>query len=775
LKWSTLPNCRSVDCTRHEGTVDELAEFIKKERGDSKDGEAICGAIFKGDRRSLSNVESVAFLMLDFDDCIVDRPSEALGLLKNYTLIAHSSHSHGLPGSFGMRFRVFVPLARPVTVEEYSVLWAHIHRKLEHKPDAACKDASRLNFLRRTPNPSSTEKSFFHYQKAETLDPDTLGVGALVENERIRIEERRLRQADLVKWREENAGTDHEWIDSALHHVSPRDYHIWRDVGMALKRAGEEDGLRGAYSIWDVWSVGSDKYDARTSQKIWDSFRGAGPSGAVTLGTIWHLASNAGWTPPQRTSKVVDLNDLWGEEWGDKIVERPPSKKEILLKSESDHYLCGYALDMFGVTKSRVCWDGNTWQVYNERTGCFEEEENSAYKVIDGLHGCQIDAPPKIGKDGKEVIVTKYLDSKHSRCASVEAKARIVAHRPTFHEHRPRGLAFSDGFFCSVKGEMLPHSPAHRATVSMGISYPAHDDAPVWDRVLRETLGEGNAQTFQEYLGLCMLGRATEFQRALFLTGHGANGKSTIVDAATRCFPDESICHVSPHHLSSQKSEYHIMEIRGRLINVVAEVSDRELRDASAYKSLVSGDPTSGRPPFGQVCRFRPIAGHVFICNRLPSTSDSSDGFWRRAIVIDFAKQFTGSNDDITLPFKLRAEKSGITHRIIQAGLNAIERGSIAISDASVESAQEWRINSTPVLAFLLEVAEHYDVRQPFADVYKKYKSWAEENGRGVMNSTNFGLELQAQGCERIRSNGTFYDFTAFITKHGLDTLKAPF
>lgn len=764
MKWSTLESCRSVDCTRHQGTIADFADYIEKVRGAEKDGEAICCATFAGDKRALRNVEEVSALMLDFDAVDV-KPSDALGFLTQYAFVAHSSYSHGIKD--GWSFRVFLPLSRPVTAEEYSVLWQHIHNQLEVKPDAACKDASRLNYLRREAHPDATKKPFFHFEDRAPIDPDAMSVDALVDAERMRTEERRRRQDEMTKWRESNAGNEHAWLEDALRHISPNEYHVWRDVGMAIKRAGEEEGLSGAYSIWDAWSMGDDKYDSRKAQKIWDSFRGAGPSGAVTLGTVWHLATSAGWEPPKREPVTIDAGDLWGEDWGNPVAPPPAPKKKLpILRSQSEHYLAEYALEQFGFSHGRIVFDGNIWQVYDERTGVFSERENVVYSVVNDLHGAMIDTPPKLNKAGEEVIDTKYFDAKHSTCNNIENKARIMAKDAEFHDKGARGLAFTDGFFCSVRGELIAHSPTHRATVAMGIAYPRHTDAPVWEQTLRETLGEADAQTLEEYLGLCLLGRATDFQRALFLTGHGSNGKSTIIDAAAKCFPRESICHVNPHSLGSQRAEYHIMEIRGRLLNVVNEVSDKELRDAASYKSLVSGDPTSGRPPFGQVCRFKPIAGHVFLCNRLPSTSDSSDGFWRRAVVIEFGRQFHGNAIDIGRPMKLQAERSGITSRLISAGLNAIERGVIAISSQAIESAREWRVQSTPVLAFMLE--KSLTGRHQFSALYKEYTQWATENGRQALNSTNFGLELQTQGARKFRSNGVWYDFEKFAEKNGV-------
>ena len=66
--------------------------------------------------------------------------------------------------------------------------------------------------------------------------------------------------------------------------------------------------------------------------------------------------------------------------------------------------------------------------------------------------------------------------------------------------------------------------------------------------------------------------------------------------------------------------------------------------------------------------------------------------------------------------------------------------------------------------------------RIAFGELYKKYKTWTEENGRGVMNSTNFAQELAAQRLTKIRSNGTYYDFSEFKKANGIeDADEAPF
>lgn len=96
--------------------------------------------LFDPPKRGLRNVRQVYAVVLDFDagatfDAAASVWAGAYGLV--YTTKSHTAE--------GDRFRVVLPLARPVSVQEHGQIWqwaAGLHG--DQRPDGQCKDASRF-------------------------------------------------------------------------------------------------------------------------------------------------------------------------------------------------------------------------------------------------------------------------------------------------------------------------------------------------------------------------------------------------------------------------------------------------------------------------------------------------------------------------------------------------------------------------------------------------------------------------------------------------------
>jgi hypothetical protein len=94
---------------------------------------------FKG-RRKNSNVVETSCICLDFDDGVTLR--EARNRFRQFHSIFNTSWSH-TPEHH--RFRLILPLSRPVSREEFSQAWAS--RLCGGKLDKSCKDPARFWYL----------------------------------------------------------------------------------------------------------------------------------------------------------------------------------------------------------------------------------------------------------------------------------------------------------------------------------------------------------------------------------------------------------------------------------------------------------------------------------------------------------------------------------------------------------------------------------------------------------------------------------------------------
>lgn len=124
-------------------------------------------AVFNG-TRALKNVVRVSALALDFDDG-VEHVSAHLACWGGVHVLWHTSWSHTAEEP---RYRLVLPLSRPVSPSEYSRLWLHaqqVHEASGVNVDPSCKDPSRAWFL-----PAALANYEFGEQGGAPLNVDLL-------------------------------------------------------------------------------------------------------------------------------------------------------------------------------------------------------------------------------------------------------------------------------------------------------------------------------------------------------------------------------------------------------------------------------------------------------------------------------------------------------------------------------------------------------------------------------------------------------------------------
>lgn len=359
--------------------------------------------------------------------------------------------------------------------------------------------------------------------------------------------------------------------------------------------------------------------------------------------------------------------------------------------------------------------------------------------------------------------------------------AQNLAARPGYFDAAPHGVACANGFVRVDGGaaSVSPHSPAHRATHALEVTYDPAAVCPMWDDALREILrrqvvdesGEvagldeddtlGSVDLIHEFAGASLFGAATVYAVSLVLHGPGNDGKSTILNVLRSLFPPSSVCSIAPQDWTRG---FLLAGLAGKLLNVVNELPEREMMEGARFKAVTSGDPLTAERKFGDPFTMRVVAGELFAANDLFPTRDQSAGFWRRFIVVPCTRSFSQSEVVHDLWRKIAAEETaGILARVVEGYARLQGNGRYTTPESSTRAKAEWQVSSDQVRQFVEECCNEVPPGAPSserataAELYPVYRAWCGTVGHTPVSQITLAKRLKGLGYfKRVGSAKTY-------------------
>lgn len=211
-------------------------------------------------------------------------------------------------------------------------------------------------------------------------------------------------------------------------------------------------------------------------------------------------------------------------------------------------------------------------------------------------------------------------------------------------EYAVDGINFANGYL-TVDGELLNHDPKFGATYVMPYRYMPDGVAPQrFLGLLDQAWGHNpdymdKVQALREAIACTLFKMAPAFSRAILLVGIAHSGKSTIKKVIEGLVPDDALCCVPPHDWADR---FLPTQMQNKLLNFCGELSENAMIAGDKFKSIVEGEELNGQLKGGQIFKFRPLCAQWFASNHLPRTRDSSAGFNRRWLMLQFDKPVSG-------------------------------------------------------------------------------------------------------------------------------------
>lgn len=204
-----------------------------------------------------------------------------------------------------------------------------------------------------------------------------------------------------------------------------------------------------------------------------------------------------------------------------------------------------------------------------------------------------------------------------------------------------KGVNFANGFLTEDL-ELRQHNPDYGMTYTLPFRYVPElaGKSSMFFEFLEDCWGhdpdyQQKLDALQEALCVTLFGLGPKYQRAILLKGIAKSGKSQLLKIAQSLVPDGARSFVPPNDWNDK---FMPAQMHEKLINVCGELSERKRIDGQRFKDIVDGSEMQAQHKNMQPFSFKPVCTHWFASNHTPKTEDTSEGFNRRWLILEFTQ-----------------------------------------------------------------------------------------------------------------------------------------
>lgn len=278
--------------------------------------------------------------------------------------------------------------------------------------------------------------------------------------------------------------------------------------------------------------------------------------------------------------------------------------------------------------------------------------------------------------------------------------------------------------------ELVNHSPSYLSTVQLPIAFNPNARAPKFARFIQEIAlsNQSLMRVLQEFVGYAISGE-TKAEKAFYLYGGGANGKSVLATVITKLVGQE---YVSTIPLAEFGQRFGLESLINKTVNIAAEneLGGKAFKTEN-FKAIVSGDLINIELKYRSSISYKPYCKLVFLVNNLPDSMDVTSGYFRKLMIIPFKRTFKPEERNVNLTNELIDELPGILNWAL-IGLKRLQENNYQFSPCEmIEKAYDtYYLEQNPVKEYYLEhIRLNSTCRTKQADFHNMYLRWLDMQG----------------------------------------------
>lgn len=349
-----------------------------------------------------------------------------------------------------------------------------------------------------------------------------------------------------------------------------------------------------------------------------------------------------------------------------------------------------------------------------------------------------------------------------------EVKSYLLTMAPEVQLKYENLINFKNGLYDLNNNALMPHSPYYFTInqINANINWnPVRIGAVdrFLDKISCENIGRKKA--ILQMIGYSMTS-SVEMQKAFVLYGKTAgNGKSTLLEIIERLIGSENVSHVTLQDFVSNR--FSVSEIKGKLVNMVSEMTKEFLKDSSVFKQIVTGDTTTVEEKLKDRHTIKPYAKHIFTANELPKVADTSNGYFRRLFIIPFEAVFTDL-EKINFNFKELITEQALDYLAaiaLQEYIIARREHAFINEEESKNIIETYKMDSNTVIAYLYDkdrmrcLLRSGRVRKR-NEVFADYINYCKDSGYIHKGRNKFYEEVEATG---LVQKGVYNGYDTYI------------
>lgn len=393
-----------------------------------------------------------------------------------------------------------------------------------------------------------------------------------------------------------------------------------------------------------------------------------------------------------------------------------------------------YKENPFFFDRKKIFW------MWNKRESCYEMvDDTDLLNLIEqelGMNGLTVTSKTKQNYLEAFRRVGRLHIPKEPPKTWVQFKNKIVDLQ-TGEEYE----VSSAYFFCNP----IPHN--------LGES----SDTPELDKLFTEWVGDRKDILYEIIAYSCL--RDYPIHVLFALIGPGRNGKSKFLAVQENFVGLRNVVSTELDDLMDNRFEK--AKLYKKLLCTMGETNFATMTKSSILKKLTGQDligyEFKGKDPFDDYN----YAKIIISSNSLPSSLDTSEGFYRRWIIIDFDKTFKEGQDVLKrIPY---VEYENLCRKSIIILKTLLDRGSFTGQGTIEERKANYIKASNPLIYFIqdhCELGEDYFVKSK--DLYASFAKYLLNHKKRLVRKKEFTQILSEEGyapelCDKKLSDGSWY------------------